>query len=110
MTKHKDFLLSELFPELFDEIHRLLKNDGQDALADELMMTRIVDKCRCGDGFCSSIYAVPKPFGAWGNGHDTIPLDTEQGMINLDIVDGKIVHIEVLDRPDIKKMVEDRIK
>lgn len=50
--------------------------------------------------------AAPKPEGAWGKEHETIILEPQKGMINVDLVDGKIVYVEVLDRPDVKEAFE----
>jgi len=66
---------------------------------------RLVDRCRCGDDFCSTFYSEPKPNGTWGSlgRHENLTLAPEQGMIILDIVDGRIVCVEVLDREDVRK-------
>ncbi|HEY3375920.1 MAG TPA: hypothetical protein VGL77_00365 [Armatimonadota bacterium] len=102
-------LLKELFPELVAEIRALLHAEGSDELISSLETATVADKCRCGDDFCSSIRTAPKPNGPYGPGHHTMVLGPERGMINLDIVNGRIVYIEVIDRPDIHEMVHNRI-
>lgn len=57
------------------------------------------DLCGCGDSFCQSFYTAPKPNGAYGPGHSNVPLIPPwPGMLVLDIVDGQIKYVEVLDR------------
>ncbi|MGW1776427.1 hypothetical protein [Streptomyces sp. NPDC002104] len=34
-------------------------------------------------------------------GHRTVPLLPERGMLNVDAVDGRIVYVEILDRPPL---------
>jgi len=63
----------------------------------------IVDRCRCGDDFCASFYTLPKPDGNYGSGHDCFDLDAEKGMIVLDVVNGCIAHVEVLNRDDVRR-------
>jgi len=62
----------------------------------------IVDRCRCGDDFCSSFYTLPKPEGHYGPSHRCLDLDAAEGMLLVDVVAGKIAHVEVLNRSDIR--------
>ncbi len=60
---------------------------------------RVVARCGCGDDFCQSFYTAPKPDGAYGPGHRNVLLDPPwSGMLILDVVDGLIAYVEVLDR------------
>ena len=61
-----------------------------------------MDRCRCGDDFCATFYTAPKPRGAWGAKHETISLDAENGYLNVDVNNGKIVCVEVLYRDEIR--------
>ena len=90
--------IQEVFPELAEELRILLEADSEPELASQIPALFIVDRCRCGDDFCATFYTAPKPKGAWGIGHRTIPLDCEDGYLNVDVLDGKIVSIEVLYR------------
>ena len=103
-------LLTNILPRLADELRQLLTRQGYLDLTDHISSVRIHDKCRCGNDFCSSIYTALKPEGAWGGGYETIVLDPDEGMINVDIVDRTIVYVEVINRPDIKKAVDEAIK
>jgi hypothetical protein len=95
-------LLHEAIPELADELKTLLSKNGETDLAGQVSSLRIIDRCRCGDDFCSTIYTASKPEVAWGAGHETIPLDTEEGYMNVDVVNGNIVEIEVLFREQMR--------
>ena len=95
-------------PALAAELTELLDAAGYNELAAQIPELTITDRCRCGDAFRATVYTAPRPRGAWGPGHETIPLDaTAAGMINLDVVDGRIVEIEVLFRDDIRAAVRE---
>ena len=54
-------LLRETLPLLAEELERLLRNEGELQLAEQVSGLQIVDRCRCGDDFCASFYTLPKP-------------------------------------------------
>jgi hypothetical protein len=95
-------LLQDVLPELAEEMRTLLEKDSELDLASQISSLRIVDRCRCGDDFCATFYTVPKPRGAWGPAHETIVLDCEDGYLNVDIVNRKIVSVEVLYRDALR--------
>ena len=63
----------------------------------------VAGRCQCGDSFCASFCTQPKPQGASGPDHHCIDLDAAEGMLILDIVVGKIAHVEVLHRDDVRE-------
>jgi major membrane immunogen (membrane-anchored lipoprotein) len=95
-------LLQDVLPELAEELRTLLEKDGESQLAAQISSLHIVDRCRCGDDFCATFYTAPKPKGAYGAKHETIALDIEDGYLNVDVNDGKIVCVEVLYRDEIR--------
>jgi hypothetical protein len=95
-------LLQRVIPELAAELRTLLEKENEPQLARQVGSLRIVDRCRCGEVSCATFYTVPKPKGAWGAGHENIPLDAERGYLILDLVDRKIVCVEVLDRDEFR--------
>jgi hypothetical protein len=101
--KSKIPLLADTLPPLSQELGRLLEEKGQLKLAHQVPGLRIVDRCRCGDDFCASFYTQPKPPGAYGPGHFSLELEPNEGMLILDIVDGVIAHVEILNRDDIRQ-------
>jgi hypothetical protein len=99
-------LLSEVLPPLVPELEKLLMELGELELVAQIPEMRVVDRCRCGDDFCSSFYVGPKPKGSYGPNHRTMPLSPKQGMLILDIDDGKIVFVEALYRNDVRKAID----
>ena len=96
-------LLIEILPLLACELELLLKKQGELELVAQVPQLRIVDRCRCGDDFCSSFYTQPKPEGSYGPGHRSMDLDAAEGIVILDVVAGTIAHVEVLYREDIRQ-------
>jgi len=96
-------LLSEILPQLARELEQLLQKKGELGLAAQVPQLAIVDRCRCGDDFCSSFYTQPKPEGAYGPGLECMNLDAADGMLILDVVAGTIAHVEVLYRDEIRQ-------
>lgn len=94
------------FPELAQEITDCLLRRGETELAGQIEHISIVDKCRCGDSFCGSLRTSPKPKGAYGPGHRNVVLEPSRGMFILDVVDERIVYIEILYRDEIKQRVD----
>jgi hypothetical protein len=92
-------------PELASELETLLKNEGQPELASQVRELRLVDRCRCGDDFCATLYSRPRPAGSWQSlgQHQNLTLDPDRGMIILDLLDGRIVCVEVLDRAEVRE-------
>jgi hypothetical protein len=96
-------LLKDVLPGLADELTQLLVVAGQQHLADQVLGLGIVDRCRCGDDFCASFYTLPKPPGSYGAGHNCFDLNAEKGMIILDVVNGGIAHVEILNRDEVRR-------
>ena len=100
-------LLADAIPELAKELESLLVKTGESNLAAQVQQIQIVDRCRCGDDFCATFYAVPPPKGSWGVGHRNVSLDCETGMLILDVVDDKITCVEVIDREEIRQRLHE---
>ena len=90
-------------PDLAGEMTRLLAQVGRSELAEQVKQLRIVERCRCGDAFCATFYTTPPPAGGWGAGHENVVLDAQDGDIVLDVVHGKIVCVEILNRDQLRK-------
>ncbi|WP_326590931.1 hypothetical protein [Streptomyces sp. NBC_01294] len=97
-------LVRDVFPDLTAELVRLLEEEGERELAISAHDLRMVGVCGCGDDFCQSIRTDPHPPGTpYGPGHRNVPLLPERGMLILDVVDGRIVYVEILDRPPMHR-------
>jgi hypothetical protein len=97
----KPRLVSEVLPDLAKELETLLLNVGEANLAAQIPSLRIVDRCRCGDDFCATFYVLPRPKEGY------VDLDSEKGMLILDIVAEQIAAIEVLYRDEVRKVIDD---
>jgi hypothetical protein len=91
----------ESLPEFSQEMVALLAKTGEPELATQIADLEIVTRCSCNDEFCASFYTAPKPHGSYGPMHRNLALEPADGMIILDLVDNAIVHVEVIDRPDV---------
>ncbi|MCZ7459040.1 hypothetical protein [Streptomyces sp. WMMC940] len=97
-------LVRDVFPEFVAELITLLENEGERELAIRAWDLRLVDECRCDDGFCQSFLTEARPRGQpYGAGHRCVPLMPSRGMLCLDVVDGRILYVEVLDRPPMQR-------
>ena len=95
-------LLAEALPEFAAEVQKLADRSGDEGLPEQVPTLRIFDRCRCGEDFCATFYTAPPPAQGWGPRHTNVDLDANAGMMVLDLVDGKIVCIEVLNRDDVR--------
>ena len=98
-------LLREVIPSLAEELTALLEQQGEQDLATQISELRLVDRCRCRDDFCATVYAARPPHGGWGSGHENVELNPKTGYLILDVVNRKITSIEVLYRDDIRQQV-----
>ncbi len=98
--------LVDTLPSLAKEVTTLLSEQNEHELATQVADLTIVDRCRCGDGFCATFYTQPKPHGAYGPNHRNVSLTPESGHIVLDVVSERIMKIEVLDRDEIRKALQ----
>ncbi|MFJ9443328.1 hypothetical protein ACIRRH_15865 [Kitasatospora sp. NPDC101235] len=101
--EHHPPLVREVFPDLLGELVDLLEREGEHELAVAARDLRLVARCRCGDGFCQGFRTEPHPDGQpFGPGHRCVPLSPADGMLALDVVDRRIVYVEVLDREPLR--------
>lgn len=88
-----------------EELELALRNQGHPVLAQQVEHLPLLDRCRCGDSSCSTFYTAAKPAGTYGSRHSNTVVQSPVGMIILDVVDGEIRCVEVLDRPDVQKVL-----
>jgi hypothetical protein len=68
-------------------------------------LLRLVDRCRCGDDFCATLYTASKPKEGYGPNHESLSLDPSSGLLILDLVDRKVVCMEILFRDELRHRV-----
>jgi len=98
-------ILREVLPGLANELEVLLRSDDESELADQIASLEVVDRCRCDSDSCATIYNVQNPERAWGPTHRNIVLEVPEGMTMVDVLDERIVSIEILDRDEITAQV-----
>ena len=96
--------LGESLPNLVDELTVLLEREGEPELARQVSNLPLLDRCRCGDSFCATIYTAAKSDREYGI-HRNIALHPEAGHLILDLRDRRIICIEILYRDEIRERV-----
>jgi hypothetical protein len=99
-------LLADAIPQLAHELEGLLAEQGEPELAAQVRELRIMDRCRCGDDFCATFYTQPKSERMHGPRRSCIEVTPKQGMLILDILDGKISGVEVLFRDEFRQQLD----
>ncbi|WP_329118896.1 hypothetical protein [Streptomyces sp. NBC_01465] len=99
-------LVRDVYPDLIAELVVALEEEGERDLSIVVRDVRLVGECGCGDDFCQSIRTSDHPQGQpYGPGHRCVPLLPSNGMLILDVVDGRIMYIEILDRAPMERAV-----
>ncbi len=93
---------AEVFPRFSREFRNLVERSGSPALLEQLDQLAVHDRCRCADSFCATFYTAPLPSGPWPPPHENVDLEADEGYIILDLVDARIVCVEVLYRDDVQ--------
>jgi hypothetical protein len=101
-----DVTVGELFPAFTRELQSLAVQEGRPDLAEQIPNLPVVARCKCGDDNCAHFYTAPLPPGPYLSGHTCLPLPSLAGLVVLDLVNDRIVAIEVLDRPDVKPALD----
>lgn len=97
---------SELLPAFCLELQDLLRSGGRSDLAEQVPHLPIVARCTCGEPTCAHFYTAVPPVGPYGSGHTNIVIPVKAGMVVFDVVHDRVVAVEVLDRPDVKVLLD----
>jgi hypothetical protein len=97
------FKLVDEFPALTEELATLLTKVGEMELSRTVPGLKIVERCRCGDDFCATMYTVRPPPDEWSRNQKNVALNPKTGLLILDVLDQEITGIEVLFRDEIRK-------
>ena len=89
-------MLADISPAFAAELTTLLLSSEEPDLAGQVAHLKVLSRCHCGDSFCSTFYTAVPPDGSYGPKHRNVVLDPAVGMIVLDVVDQKIMCVEVL--------------
>jgi len=89
--------LSAVAPELAAELEDGLRAAGRPELADQVRALEIRELCRCEVEGCASFYTA-LPVKRWFRRGKQVPV----GELVVDTIDGQIVYVEVLGRPELR--------
>lgn len=96
-------LLSEILPDLVEEMAHLLRECGAEQLCDQLRLLHIESICDCADENCASLATAAEVKVA-----STVELPATEGFLIIDLnAAGEICFIEALHRPDVKYLLEE---
>ena len=96
-------LISEVLPDLLEEMVFLLQGTGAEPLEQQLRALRIESICDCGDDNCASFATTAEV-----KVEDVVELNPSDGFLIIDLNQAQqICFIEVLGRPDIKYLLEE---
>ena len=96
-------LLSDVLPDLLEEMVHLLKGTGAEPLEEQLRALRIESICDCGDDNCASFATAPEVKVA-----NVVELQASEGHLIIDLnAAEQICFIEVLGRPDVRYLIEE---
>ena len=99
-----EILLRDSMPAFCSELEQLL--EGMPDLRQQVKGLEVVARCTCGSPTCAHFYTAPRPSESYGYGHENICLNPNTGDVILDLVARVIVAVEVLDRPDVKVVLD----
>ena len=89
--------LSAVVPGFAAELEDGLRAAGSPQLADQVAALEIRELCHCSVEGCASFH-TRRPIKRWFRRGRQVPV----GELVVDTIDGEIVYVEVLDRPDVR--------
>ena len=94
--------LRQALPDVYQELEQGLQKAGRVELAASLESLELVDRCRCGDGFCATFFTQPKD--SWPP-----PAELEHIVVEapklfcVTVASGKVAKAEYLWRPSLRQ-------
>jgi hypothetical protein len=96
-------LISEVLPDLLEEIVHLLQGSGAEPLEEQLRRLRIESICDCGDDNCASFATAAEVKVA-----SVVELQPIEGYLIIDLnAAEQICFLEILGRPDVKYLLDE---
>jgi hypothetical protein len=93
-------LLSETLPQLAAELEEGLRALGREDLAEQVGELSITAACTCEVAGCASFY-TGRPLKRWFRRGRQVAV----GELVVDTIDGEIVFVEVLGRPELRELL-----
>jgi hypothetical protein len=99
--------LTEILPSIAKELENVLFDMGEYQLAKTVDDLEVVDRCRCGDDACGTFYTVNK--SEWRDKPVKHLIPGCDGLYEVDVYDGTIVCVEILERDDVSEVLRKRL-
>ena len=96
-------LLATSAPAFAAELEEWLREIERPDLAEQVPSLQIREVCKCEVEGCASFYTAA-PMRRWFRRGKQVPV----GELVVDTIDGEIVYVEVLNRPDLKAILAPR--
>jgi hypothetical protein len=93
--------LADVMPNLANELKDALFDMGEYKLARSIDKLPVVERCRCGNDDCGTFYTMEKE--KWKDKHLRHLVPGCDDIYEVDVYDGTIVCIEILDRDDVSE-------
>ncbi len=98
--------IADVVPELAERMEALLREQGEERLADQVGELRISQVCRCGQPYCGSFWTSRRPMRRWLMRGRQVGLAGDlPGEVTLDVVRGEIAYVEVLHWDEVRDAV-----
>lgn len=107
MKKAAPVPITALLPAFASELEVLASAANRPDLAARIRGLVVEARCTCGNHGCAHFYTAPKPERSYGPERSNLTLRPKAGMIVLDLLQDRIVGVEVLDRPDVKQVLDE---
>jgi hypothetical protein len=98
--------IGELFPAFAAELQELTERLGRSDIAEQLRDLPVLSRCTCAQRNCAHFYTAAPPLGSYPTGHSNLLVPATSGLVVLDVVDSRVVAVEVLDRFDVKSVLD----
>ncbi len=99
--------LGDVLPELTNALAAAFESDGMMQLAQSFPTLVVWDRCRCDDDGCATVYTEDKDLWLGQTLDRVIPSVSIPGLLCIQVLGTRVVCIELLNRPDLKrKLVE----
>jgi hypothetical protein len=100
-----DLCYGTVFPDFLRELETMVRAVGRVDLVAQLQELPVLSRCTCGDSNRAHFYTWSKRTSLGGQ-HEDILLPSRSGLVVLDVLHGRVMAVEILDRPDVKRVLD----